>query len=55
MGGLLMATFFTLFLVPSFTLTQIVSSSLFSLALDAKATLLRQFHRLAGAAPTEAD
>ncbi len=45
LGGLVIATLFTLFLVPS----------LFSLTLDAKAALVRRWQTLVGAAPTEAD
>jgi len=45
MGGLVIATFFTLFLVPS----------LFSLVLDARAALLRAWSRMTGTAYGEAD
>ncbi len=45
LGGLVLATFFTLFLVPT----------LFSLLLGAKAALVRRWQTLVGAVPTEAD
>jgi HAE1 family hydrophobic/amphiphilic exporter-1 len=45
LGGLVIATLFTLLLVPS----------LFSLTLDAKAALVRRWQTLLGTVPTEAD
>jgi HAE1 family hydrophobic/amphiphilic exporter-1 len=44
-GGLIVSTIFTLFLVPA----------LFSLTLEAKAALLRRLHAMTGSAPSEAD
>jgi HAE1 family hydrophobic/amphiphilic exporter-1 len=44
-GGLIVATLFTVFLVPS----------LFSLTIEAKAALLRRWNAMVGATPTEAD